>query len=79
MYVAEHVVPLARERLSEEPIPSCCRLLARRMVGKRGPVTKNATRGYSQESIFLGPSLWNLVFDDTLGRRGVRSHTWTTS
>ena len=49
-------------------------------VGKHRAVTKNATRGCSQGSILLGPSLWNLVFDDllhTLGRRGVRAVAYT--
>ena len=49
------------------------------LVGKHA-VTKNATRGCSQGSILLGPSLWNLVFDDllhTLGRRGVRAVAYT--
>ena len=79
--VAEHIVPLARERLSEDPIPSCyLRGHTVGLVGKHGAFTKNATRGCSQGSILLDPSLWNLVFDDllhTLGRRGVRAVAYT--
>ena len=50
------------------------------LVGKHEAVTKNATRGCPQGSIFLGSSLWNLVFDHllhTLGWRGVHAVAYT--
>ena len=80
--VAEHVLYYLRERGCPQKnsflfVADYLRGCTVGLAGKHGTVKKNATKGCLQGSI-LGPSLWNLVFDDllhTLGQRGVRAVT----
>ena len=71
---AEHTAPFAREEMSTESVPSRCRLSAR--TNKPGRQTWSGIEKHHEgmPAEILGPSLWNLVFDDlfTLEGRAVR-------